>query len=197
HIPLLDKKITAEVCVHHLSFDSSQYPELGNKIKCNPAIKSPKDRKALLKALKDGYFDVIATDHAPHTAEEKSQAYMKAPSGLPLVQHSLTMMLDFYHRGELSMEFIISKMCHAPADLFRIRDRGYIREGYYADLVLVDPDYLWTIDKSNIAYKCGWSPLEGRTFKGKVMSTMVNGEWVYENDEFTGIKSGQRLLFNR
>ncbi|MBT8190623.1 MAG: dihydroorotase [Bacteroidia bacterium] len=197
HIPLLDKKITAEVCVHHLSFDSSQYPELGNKIKCNPAIKSPEDRKALLKALKDGYFDVIATDHAPHTAEEKSQAYMKAPSGLPLVQHSLTMMLDFYHRGELSMEFIISKMCHAPADLFRIRDRGYIREGYYADLVLVDPDYLWTIDKSNIAYKCGWSPLEGRTFKGKVMSTMVNGEWVYENDEFTGIKSGQRLLFNR
>lgn len=195
-LPLKDKKITAEVCVHHLSFDSSQYPELGNKIKCNPAIKSPKDRLALIEGLKNGYFDVIATDHAPHTAEEKSQAYIKAPSGLPLVQHSLTMMMDFYHRKELTMEFIISKMCHAPAELFRVRDRGYLREGYFADLAIVDPEFSWTIDKSNIEYKCGWSPLEGREFKGKVMSTMVNGEWVYENGKLNGARSGQRLLFD-
>ena len=195
NMPLKDKNITAEVCVHHLSFNETEYATLGNKIKCNPAIKSPADQAALLQALKDGYFDVIATDHAPHTIEEKSKRYIEAPSGLPLVQHSLTMMLDFYHKKELSAEFIVSKMSHAVADLFRIVDRGYIREGYWADLVVVDPDKVWTIDKSNIAYKCGWSPLEGREFKGKVVSTMVNGEWVYHNEDWTGIKSGQRLGF--
>ena len=195
NIPLKDKKITAEVCVHHLSFNETQYATLGNKIKCNPAIKSPDDQAALLQALKDGYFDVIATDHAPHTVEEKSKRYIEAPSGLPLIQHSLVMMLDFYHRNELSAEFIISKMCHAPADLFRIVDRGYIQEGYWADLVVVDPNKQWTVEKSNVAYKCGWSPLEGRQMKGKVISTMTNGKWVYRDEDWTGLKSAERLKF--
>lgn len=197
NIPLSEKRITAEICVHHLSFDETQYQSLGNRIKCNPAIKSPADKAALLQALKDGYFDVIATDHAPHSWEEKSQAYINAPSGLPLIQHTLNMMLNFYHQGELSIEFIIDKMCHAPAEMFDIVDRGYIREGYYADLAIVNPDELWTVDKSNILYKCGWSPLEGNQLKGNVLSTMVNGQWVYLNGQLTGQKSGSRLRFDR
>ena len=195
-IPLKDKKITAEVCVHHLFFDDSYYHSLGNKVKCNPAIKSTADKEALLNGLKNGYFDVIATDHAPHTMEEKSNAYLKAPSGLPLVQHSLTLMLDFYHKGLLPIEFIVEKMCHAPAELFRVKDRGYVDEGMYADLVIVDPNKKWTVDKSNVEYKCQWSPLEGFEFKGKVISTMCNGIWVYENETLTKTLAGQRLLFD-
>ncbi len=195
-IPLTDKNITSEVCVHHLYFDESYYYPLGNKVKCNPAIKSVQDREALLQGLKDGYFDVIATDHAPHTIEEKSNPYLSAPSGLPLVQHSLSIMLDFYHRGELDAPFIIDKMCHSVADLFRITDRGYIDEGKYADLAIVDPHKKWTVDKSNVAYKCGWSPLEGFDLKGKVLSTMCNGKWIYRDDKFTEVKAGKRVLFS-
>ncbi|NNE13905.1 MAG: dihydroorotase [Saprospiraceae bacterium] len=195
-IPLKDKKITSEVCVHHLFFDESYYYPLGNKVKCNPAIKSVKDREALLEGLKNGYFDVIATDHAPHTMEEKSQNYLKAPSGLPLVQHSLTLMMDFYHKGLLPIEFIIEKMCHAPADLFRIKDRGYADEGKFADLVVVDSNMDWQIQKSNIEYKCGWSPLEGFDMKGKVESTLCNGNWVYKDHTLTKQLSGSRLLFD-
>lgn len=193
---LSEKNITSEVCVHHMFFESSQYPLLGNKMKCNPAIKSKKDKDALLKALKEGYFDVIATDHAPHTMEEKSNPYLNAPSGLPLIQHSLTLMMDFYHRGELSMEFIVDKMCHAPARLFKVKERGYIDEGMYADLVVIDPEKEWTIAKENIEYKCGWSPLEGMTFKGKIESTMCNGQWVYDNESLTNTLAGKRLLFD-
>jgi dihydroorotase len=192
-----DKNITAEVCVHHLFFDEGYYYPLENKIKCNPAIKSVSDREALLEGLKSGYLDVIATDHAPHTMEEKSKHYYDAPSGLPLVQHSMTLMLDFYHRGELSIEFIVDKMSHKVAELFDIRDRGYIDEGAYADLIVVDPNKQWTIDKFNIEYKCGWSPLEGFNMKGKVISTMCNGQWVYKNEKLTEVKSGKRLLFDR
>ena len=195
-IPLLHKKITSEVCVHHLFFDDSFYHALGNRVKCNPAIKSTKDREALLEGLKNGYFDVIATDHAPHTIEEKSKPYSKAPSGLPLLQHSLTMMLSFYHSGALSKEFIVEKMCHAPAELFRVKDRGYLDEGAYADLVIVDPDKSWEVHSSQLEYKCGWSPLEGFDFNGKVISTMCNGSFVYENEKLTGAKSGMRLMFN-
>ncbi len=171
-IPLKEKKITAEICVHHLFFDDAYYHILGNKVKCNPAIKSVHDREALLQGLKDGYFDVIATDHAPHTKEEKAKHYLEAPSGLPLIQHSLALMMSFYHRGELTKEFIVDKMCHAPTELFRIKERGYIEEGYYADLAIVDPDLKWVIDKSNLEYKCGWSPLEQFDMKGKVTSTI-------------------------
>jgi len=196
-IPMKDKRITAEVCVHHLYFDEGYYYALGNKIKCNPAIKSASDREALLEGLKAGYLDVIATDHAPHLPEEKNKHYFDAPSGLPLVQHSLTLMLDFYHRGELSAPFIVDKMCHKVADMFDIVDRGYIEEGAYADIVLVDPNQSWSVDKSNIEYKCGWSPLENLTLKGKVISTMCNGKWVYKDGKNTEVLSGKRLLFDR
>ena len=196
-IPMKDKRITAEVCVHHLYFDEGYYYALGNKIKCNPAIKSASDREALLEGLKAGYLDVIATDHAPHLPEEKNKHYFDAPSGLPLVQHSLTLMLDFYHRGELSAPFIVDKMCHKVADMFDIVDRGYIQEGAYADIVLVDPNQSWSVDKSNIEYKCGWSPLENLTLKGKVISTMCNGKWVYKDGKNTEVLSGKRLLFDR
>jgi len=196
-IPMKDKRITAEVCVHHLYFDEGYYYALGNKIKCNPAIKSARDREALLEGLKAGYLDVIATDHAPHLPEEKNKHYFDAPSGLPLVQHSLSLMLDFYHRGELSAPFIVDKMCHKVADMFDIVDRGYIEEGAYADIVLVDPNQSWTVDKSNIEYKCGWSPLENLTLKGKVISTMCNGKWVYKDGKNTEVLSGKRLLFDR
>ncbi len=193
--PLKNKRITAEVCVHHLSYDDRDYATLGNNIKCNPAIKSKEDKAALLQALKEGYFDVIATDHAPHTIEEKSNPFLQAPSGLPLIQHSLSMMLQFYHRGDLSIEFIIDKMCHVPAEMFNIIDRGYIREGYFADLAIVDPNKPWTVNKNNIEYKCGWSPLEGKSLQGKVLSTMANGQWVYLDEKLTGQKAGERLLF--
>ncbi len=195
-IPFRKKKITAEICVHHLFFDDSYYHVLGNKVKCNPAIKTVHDKEALLQGLKDGYFDVIATDHAPHTVEEKSKHYLEAPSGLPLIQHSLSMMLSFYHRGELSKEFIVDKMCHSPAELFRIKDRGYIDEGAFADLAIVDPNLNWTVSKDQLHYKCGWSPLEQFDFRGKVISTICNGAFVYRDHKLTGQKNGQRLGFH-
>jgi len=194
-IPLQDKKITAEVCVHHLFFDESYYHSLGNKVKCNPAIKTVHDKEALLKGLQDGYFDVIATDHAPHTIEEKSKHYLEAPSGLPLIQHSLAMMMSFYHRDELSMEFIVDKMCHSPAELFRIKERGYIEEGMKADLAIVDPELRWVVEKADLVSRCGWSPLEGFEMKGKVTDTLCNGVWVYENNKLTGVKAAERLAF--
>ncbi|MCB9075617.1 MAG: dihydroorotase [Chitinophagales bacterium] len=195
-IPLKDKRITAEVCVHHLYFDESDYASLGSKIKCNPAIKYESDKNALLEALLDNRLDVIATDHAPHTLEEKNNPYLKAPSGLPLVQHSLQLMLDFYHQGKISLEKIVEKMCHAPAICFNVENRGFLREGYHADIAIVDINAPYTIRAENILYKCGWSPLEGKTLKGKVTHTFVNGHLVFENGLFNESQKGQRLLFN-
>ena len=192
---LKNKKITSEVCVHHLSFDSSQYEALGNRIKCNPAIKSKKDQEALWKALLSDRFDIIATDHAPHTWPEKSRPYAKAPSGLPLVQHSLNLMLNHHKAGRISLEKIIEKMCHAPAICFKLQERGFLREGYYADLAVVDLKKNWKVSKRNIKYKCGWSPLEGETMHGKVMSTFVNGHRVYHNGRVLNKRVGQRLQF--
>ena len=196
-ILLKDKKISAEVCVHHLFFDESDYAKLGSQIKCNPAIKYKSDKDALLLALLDDRLDVIATDHAPHTWQEKQQSYFKAPSGLPLVQHSLQLMLDFHHQQKISLEKIIEKMCHAPADCFQVKNRGYLREGYFADIAIVDIQKEYTISKENILYKCGWSPLENITFKGEVTQTFVNGNLVYNNGLFDESKKGQRLLFSR
>ena len=196
-ILLKDKKITAEVCVHHLFFDESDYAKLGSQIKCNPAIKYKSDKDALLRALLDDRLDVIATDHAPHTWQEKQQSYFKAPSGLPLVQHSLQLMLDFHHQQKISLEKIIEKMCHAPADCFQVKNRGYLREGYFADIAIVDIQKEYTITNQNILYKCGWSPLENKTFKGEVTQTFVNGNLVYNNGLFDESKKGQRLLFSR
>ncbi len=195
-IPLAQKKITAEVCVHHLYFDDSYYPKLGNKIKCNPAIKSQNDKNMLWQALMDDRLDVIATDHAPHTLEEKNRKYKEAPSGLPLVQHSLNLMLDFYQKDMISLEKIVEKMCHNPAIAFRIKNRGFIREGYWADIVILDPDKVWKVEKDNILYKCKWSPLENKTFKGKVETVLVNGKIALENGVFKYLKAGKRLEFN-
>ncbi len=195
--PLKEKKITAEVCVHHLIFNDKDYDTYGTKIKWNPAVKTETDRKALLQALIDNKIDVIATDHAPHTAEEKDNNYFDAPSGGPLVQHSLVSMLEFYHRGELSLEQIVTKMCHAPADCFSLEKRGFIKEGYFADLVVVDIDNKWTADKSNVLYKVGWSPFDGKEFKSKVLKTFVNGSLVYNNGEFMEDFRGDRLLFDK
>jgi dihydroorotase len=196
-IPLAKKRITSEVCVHHLFFDASDYQKLGNFIKWNPAVKESRHKEALLKALLDDRLDIIATDHAPHTLEEKQQSYLKAPSGGPLVQHSLNVMLDFYNQGKISLEKIVDKMCHKPAELFQIERRGFIREGYWADLAIVDPDLVWEVNKSNIYYKCGWSPLEGKEFKGKVTHTIVSGHLAYANDKFDESKKGERLTFER
>lgn len=200
-IPRREKRISSEVCVHHLSFDDHDYKDLGTRIKCNPAIKSSQDRQALLAALKDGRLDIIATDHAPHTLEEKTNPYFKAPSGLPLVQHSLVMMLEFYHKGLLTLEEIADKMSHAPADIFQIKERGYLREGYRADMVLVDLNAPWTVGKENILYKCAWSPLEGRSFRSRVKYTLVNGHPVFRQDEqgfhFDESRKGERLAFER
>lgn len=195
-IPLTEKKVTSEVCVHHLYFSKDDYAQLGSKVKCNPAIKESRHRDALLKALLDDRLDIIATDHAPHTMEEKSNSYLKAPSGLPLVQHALNIMLDFYHQGKISLEKIVEKMCHAPAQCFHVRERGYLREGYWADIAIVDLQEAWTISKSNILYKCGWSPLEGKDLNGKVSHTFVSGYLAYENGQFAKFKSGERLLFD-
>lgn len=199
-LPLRDKKITCEVCVHHLHFTTDDYTEKGNFIKCNPAIKAPHNKAALWEALLDGRLDVIATDHAPHTFEEKNEPYLKAHAGLPLVQHSLPLMLHYQSGGRISMEKIVEKMSHAVADCFQIKERGYIREGYYADLCIVDPRHAFTVNKNNILYKCGWSPLEGFTFPASVSQTFVNGHLVYNlygkellNDSY----NGTRLLFNR
>lgn len=196
-VPLSEKRITAEVCVHHLAFDASQYGEMGSKIKCNPAIKDKRHRIALLEGLKAGKLDVIATDHAPHTIAEKAGNYLDAPSGLPLVQHSLPMMLQFYHDGELELPFIVEKMSHAPADLFEIDDRGYVEEGFYADLVELDMNEEWTVSKDNLFYKCGWSPLEGERLKGRVKTTWVNGHPVYQHGKFDESHRGMRLSFKK
>lgn len=194
-IPLKDKKITAEVCVHHLHFSADDYAQLGNQIKCNPAIKSIENRDALFPALLDNRLDIIATDHAPHTWEEKSQPYLQAPAGLPLVQHSLNVMLGFYHAGRISLERIVEKMCHAPATLFRIEERGFLDEGYWADMALVDLDHEWTVQPDNVFYKCGWSPFMGKTFRGKVLSTIVSGQLAWHEGRFLEEKMGERLGF--
>ena len=196
-LPLAEKKITAEVCIHHLWFDDSQYAKKGALIKWNPAVKSADDRKALWKALLDDRIDVIATDHAPHTLEEKNNTYLKAPSGGPMVQHSLVAMIEFYKQGKISLEKIVEKMSHNPAILFQIENRGFIKEGYWADLVLVDLSSPWTVNKDNILYKCGWSPLEGNTFKSKVTHTLVNGNIVYNRGTLAEKHRGMRLTFDR
>ena len=191
-----DKKITAEVCVHHLWFDDMDYISLGTKIKWNPSIKSKKDKEALWEALLADKIDVIATDHAPHTKDEKNNTYFKAPSGGPLVQHSLVAMLEMSRKGFISIEKVIQKMCHAPADLFRIEKRGYIREGYFADLVLIDPNKSWIVSPENILYKCGWSPFEGIEFSNKVVATYINGVPAFKNDKINESVKGKRILFN-
>lgn len=192
-----DKHITAEVCVHHLWFDEHDYISKGNLIKWNPAIKSAADKAALWEALLANKIDVVATDHAPHTLQEKEHSYFKAPSGGPLVQHSLTAMLEMSRKGFIPLERVIEKMCHAPADLFRIDRRGYIREGYYADLVLVDPNQSWIVSPENILYKCGWSPFEGQEFSHQVTATFVNGNLIYANGDIISGIQGKRLMFSR
>jgi dihydroorotase len=195
-IPLRQKRITSEVCVHHLYFNSSDYDRLGALIKCNPAIKEERHRRALWEALLDDRLDIIATDHAPHTLEEKHNTYFYAPSGLPLVQHPLLLMLDFYHRGEIRLEKIVEKMCHAPAECFQMKERGYLKEGYWADAVLVDLEQETKVEPGGLYYKCGWSPFEGKTFKGRIESTIVSGRLAYHNGEIIeGI--GERLEFER
>ena len=196
-IPLPQKRITSEVCVHHLHFHAGNYAKYGNLIKCNPAIKSAIHRNALLPALLDDRLDVIATDHAPHTLEEKMQPYLQAPSGLPLVQHALNIMLGFYHAGKISLEKIVEKMCHAPAVAFSVHDRGFLDEGYWADLAIVDIHKRWTLTTDTILYKCGWSPLTRQVFKGKVLSTVVSGHLAWHEGQFAEGKMGERLLFNR
>lgn len=196
-IPLTEKRITSEVCVHHLWFDSRDYVTLSNQIKCNPAIKAPYHKEALLAALLDDRLDIIATDHAPHTWAEKQQSYWQAPSGLPLVQHPLLMMLAFVEHGKLSIETVVRKMSHAPADCFQIDRRGYVREGYWADLVLVDTNQPTPVSKQSLLYQCGWSPLEGHTFGASVTHTIVSGELVCANGTFLTERAGQRMLFNR
>ena len=194
---LKDKKITAEVCVHHLWFTDEDYPSKGTKIKWNPAVKTKKDREGLWKALNEGRIDVIATDHAPHTLEEKDNVYTKAPSGGPLVQHALEALFEMQRKGYITVEKLVEKVAHNPAILFEIKDRGYIRKGYKADLVLINPNAPWTVTKENIAYKCGWSPFEGTTFRARVTHTFVNGHLAYENGKITKTTKGERLTFNR
>jgi len=194
--PLKDKRITSEVCVHHLHFTADDYAELGTLIQCNPAIKAPHHKEALWKALLDDRLDIIATDHAPHTWEEKQLPYGQAPSGLPLVQHSLIMMLNYVKEGRITIEKVVEKMSHAPAECFHIEERGYLREGYWADLVLVDPNEAYTVSKSNILYKCGWSPLEGKTFPMSVSKTIVNGHIVFEDGKVNDSIMGRRLTFS-
>ena len=192
-----DKKITAEVCVHHLWFDAAQYDTLGNQIKCNPAIKDARHKTALRKALVSGELDIIATDHAPHTWEEKSQEFWKSPSGLPLVQHPLLLMIDLAKEGHISLELIAEKTAHAVADCFAIEERGYIREGYWADLAIVDLNKSTTVAKDNILYQCGWSPLEGHTLSASIEHTFVSGHLAYSQGKFNDSIKGKRLLFNR
>ncbi len=194
-IPLNEKLITGEVCVHHLWFSEKDYATKGNFIKWNPAIKTEEDRKALFQGIIDNTIDIIATDHAPHTFEEKQQSYFKAPSGGPLIQHSLTVMLEFFQDEKLKLEKIVEKMCHHPAELYRIKDRGYIREGYWADLCVVNLNHSWQVNKSNILYKCGWSPFDGETFRSSVTHTFVNGCLVFENGRMHDENKGKRLSF--
>lgn len=195
-IPLKDKLITAEACIHHLWFSDEDYKTKGNFIKWNPSVKTAFDREKIFEAVLNNTIDVIATDHAPHTLEEKNLPYLKAPSGGPLVQHSVIAMLDFYHQQKISLEKIVQKMSHNVADLFRIENRGYIREGYFADLVLVNLNKPTNVSKSNLLYKCGWSPFEGHSFKSSVEKTFVNGHLVYDNGVFDESRYGERMLFN-
>ncbi len=196
-LPLAQKRITAEACVHHLFFNDEDYKNLGNLIKCNPAIKSENDRKAILEAVNNDYIDVIATDHAPHTLVEKEQNYWDAPSGLPLIQHGLNLMLTHFHKGKISLEKIVQKMCHNPAILFDIHKRGFIREGYFADLVLLDLNNPWTVNNENIFYKCNWSPLLHYDMQGQISHTIINGKIAYENGLFNKDIRGMRLTFDR
>ncbi|MDB5130817.1 MAG: Allantoinase [Mucilaginibacter sp.] len=196
-IPLKDKKITAEACIHHLWFSDKDYESKGNLIKWNPAVKTGQDRDAILKAVLNGRIDVIATDHAPHTLEEKSKPYLQAPSGGPLVQHALPAMLELHHQGKISLEQIAEKMAHNVATCFQIENRGFIREGYWADLVLVNLKAPWTVSKDNILYKCKWSPFEGTSFQSKITATLVSGNIVYENGNLIENESGKRLSFTR
>lgn len=196
-MPLAEKRITAEVCVHHLHFTADDYDRLGYKIKCNPAIKAPHNKEALWKALLDDRLDIIATDHAPHLLTEKKGPYEHAHAGLPLVQHPLLLMLYYYKQGRISLEKIAEKMCHAPALCFQVANRGFIREGYFADLVVVDPDRPFTVNTENIFYKCGWSPLENFHFPASIAGTFVNGHRVYDQGSFDESVKGQRLTFNR
>lgn len=196
-IPLEEKRITAEVCVHHLYFNSEDYATKGVNIKWNPAVKGRVHQEALLPALLNNKLDVIATDHAPHLPSEKANSYFNCPSGGPLVQHALNVMLDFYHKGQISIEKIVEKMCHAPAVCYELADRGYLEEGQWADIVLVDEQASWTVTPENILYKCGWSPFEGDTFKGKVNTTIVSGHLAYHEGQFDETKWGERLAFNR
>ena len=195
--PLKGKKITAEVCVHHLWFTDKDYENKGTLIKWNPAVKTQKDKDKLWEALLDDRIDVIATDHAPHTSEEKNNVYTKAPSGGPLVQHALVAMLEMHHKGVISIQKIVEKMCHNPSILFQIEKRGYIKKGFFADLVLVDLNKPWTVKKENILYKCGWSPFEGTTFKSRVTHTFLNGELVFNNFKINDEKASKRLTFDR
>ena len=195
--PLEDKKITAEVCIHHLWFTDADYKTKGNLIKWNPAIKTDADRKALWEALLDDRIDVIATDHAPHTLEEKKQPYLSAPSGGPMVQHAVVAMFECFHRGQITIEKIVEKMAHNPAKIFKIEKRGFIKEGYFADLVIVNTGLPWNVKKENILYKCGWSPFENYNFKSRITHTFINGELVYQNFKVKNIRKGKRLLFDR
>jgi dihydroorotase len=196
-LPLAEKRITNEVCVHHLHFTSDDYARYGNLIKCNPAIKAPHHKHALWQALLDDRLDIIATDHAPHTWEEKAQPYLQAPSGVPLVQHSLLLMLEYVNKNNITIEKVVEKMCHAPAICFQVKERGYLREGYFADCVIVDLQQATTVAKENIYYKCNWSPFEEHTFPAAITHTFVNGHLAYENGQFNESVKGQRLLFAR
>ncbi|MDR1739112.1 MAG: dihydroorotase [Candidatus Symbiothrix sp.] len=195
--PLKDKRITGEVCVHHLWFSDADYAQLGNRIKWNPAVKTAADRAALRQAVIDGKLDVIATDHAPHTWDEKQGSCLQAASGAPMVQHSLVAMLELCRQGIFTEKLIVEKMAHAPAELFGIKDRGFLREGYYADIVLINPNKTWTVGKENLFYKCGWSPLEGATFSHQVAKTIINGQLVYDNGKFDEDFRGKELAFSR
>jgi dihydroorotase len=196
-LPLAQKRITGEVCVHHLWFEDSSYEKLGTLIKWNPSIKTRFDRDALMNAVNNNTIDVIATDHAPHTMEEKMKSYFNAPSGGPLIQHSLVVMLELWHRNMISIEKIVEMMCHNPAILFNIHKRGFIKAGFKADLCLVDPENPWVVTKENILYKCGWSPFEGTTFRSKVIQTIINGTIVYDHGIINKDYRGQRLMFDR
>ena len=196
-LPLAEKRITAEVCVHHLHFTADDYAQYGNLIKCNPAIKAPENKTALWQALLDDRLDIIATDHAPHTWEEKQQPYLQAPSGVPLVQHSLLLMLEHARQGDISIEKVVEKMSHAPAICFQVKERGFLREGYFADCVIADLHGQTSVNKENIFYKCAWSPFEGHTFPAAITHTFVNGHLAYANGVFNENILGQRLAFSR
>ena len=196
-VQLKSKRITGEACVHHLWFSDKDYNTLGNKIKWNPSIKSNINKEGLLKALLENKLDIIATDHAPHLLSEKEGSYFKAMSGAPLVQHALVVLLELYHQGKITLDKIVEKTSHHVVEIYRIKERGYIREGYFADLVLVDLNNQWTSNTSNTLYKCGWSPFDNYTFKSKVLKTFVNGHLAYENGTFNETKNGQRLKFDK